>query len=477
MNLFQMNPYIKGRCLGASLRSFHLLNRLIISIVVFGYFGCTDFVEVGPPKNILVAETVFDDPATVESALANLYYDMREQGMVSGNQGLTTGLAIYADELDYYGTNADYSQMYLHGINAGNNALLGWWSQAYHLIYNANDIIKGVEQSEILTQDEVNRFTGQALFVRAYIHSLLVSLFGDVPYITTTNYLENNVVSRMSDDQVYEQIITDLRDASDLMAAMEGTSGNRVRPDRYAAKALLARMYLYVEHWDKAESLASELIDTFPLEANLDKVFLKDSPETIWQLRTGDAPKNTKEAIQFIIQVIPGQNYAFSSNFLSDFENGDLRLDHWVGSMSDSDQTVTLSYPFKYKADLNEEESLEYPIILRSAEQYLIRAEARVHLGDLAGARADLNTIRNRAGLDNTLANTEPSLLDAILHERRMELFTEQGHRWFDLRRTGRAGQVLPLLKPNWRDTDVLFPIPETELETNPNLLPQNDGY
>lgn len=450
---------------------------VIVSLLTLLMFGCTDFVEVDPPKNILVAETVFDQPATVESALANLYHDMREQGMVSGGMGLTTGLGIYADELEYYGTNADYSQLYLHGVHAGNNTVSGWWRQAYHLIYSANDIIKGVELSDLLTEEERNRFKGQSLFVRAYIHSLLTQLFGNVPYITTTDYQENNKVSRMPEDQLMEHIIRDLEEASDLLSDTDSLSDERVLPDHYAVKALLARMYLYAENWEEADAMTTELVDAFTLEPNLDKVFLKGSPETIWQLKAGNSPRNTREAAQFIIQAIPGQDYALSENLMSNFEEGDQRWDHWVGSMSDTENTTTLYYPFKYKADLNEEESVEYSIVFRLAEQYLIRAEARLRSGDIDGARSDLDAIRNRAGLADMAEAGENALMDAIVHERRIELFAERGHRWFDLKRTGIAGQIMSQAKANWKDTDLLFPIPESELETNPNLAPQNNGY
>jgi len=95
----------------------------------------------------------------------------------------------------------------------------------------------------------------------------------------------------------------------------------------------------------------------------------------------------------------------------------------------------------------------------------------------LVGALEDLNAVRNRAGLTDVVVNSEDELLEAILHERRVELFTEQGHRWFDLKRTGRVSEVLGSLKSGWEDTDVLLPVPESELQANPNLLPQNQGY
>ena len=450
---------------------------ILFTLLLFGLWSCSDFVEVDSPNNLLISETVFNDPATVESALANLYFKIREQGMLSGNLGLTTGLGIYSDELDYYGFSPDDLQLYNHNVLAGNNKVLNWWTQAYSIIYSANDIIKGVPGSDALTADEKSRFEGQALFIRAYLHSLLVMLFGDVPYVTTTDYFQNNTISRSPVSTVYENIIKDLTNAVALLEGLESISNERVVPDEWAAKALLARIYLYTENWELAASMATEPIDRFGLESNLTDVFLKESLETIWQLKPGEFPRNTREATQLIIQVVPGQTYALTDELIGAFEDGDLRRNVWTDSISDMDGTVTLSYAHKYKANLNETQSLEYSILLRSAELYLIRAEARAYLGNISGAQEDLNAIRNRAGLSNIATNNFDDLLEAILRERRVELFTEQGHRWFDIKRTNTANQVLGDVKQNWQPTDVLLPIPEAEIELNPNLLPQNDGY
>lgn len=456
----------------------HFFGFYILLMMVLLGLGCTDFVEVEPPKNNLISETVFNEAASVESAMANLYYGMREQGMVSGTFGLTTAMGIYADELDYYGFNADQVQLYQHTVLAGNGVIREWWGQAYQLIYGANDIIRGVDGSDGLAMMEKKRFKGQALFVRAYLHSLLVALYGDMPYIDTTDYQENNTVDRQERAMVYEAIVADLEIALGLLEDIGPVSEERIYPDQNVVKALLARVYLYSEDWEKAEAMASELMATFPLEPDLDRVFLKDSRETIWQLKAdNEFPRNTREAEQLLIQAVPGQTYALTEDLLEAFEPGDLRSVQWIGNISDTDNTVTLYYPAKYKAGINESESLEYSVLFRSAEQFLIRAEARLRLGKIAGSQADIDAVRNRAGLSHTTAITESELMEAILKERRLELFTEQGHRWFDLVRTGRADEVLGALKPNWQSTDQLLPIPEDELETNPNLLPQNPGY
>lgn len=449
----------------------------LLMFALMSLIGCSDFVEVGPPKNTLVSKTVFEDPATVESAMANLYLAMREQGLVSGNFGLTTRMGIYTDELDYFGFDPELLEFHQNRVLPHNADILTWWSQAYQLVYGANAIIEGLGDSSSLVNTDRDRYIGQALFVRAYMHSILVSLFGDVPYVTTTDYTQNNKVSRLPQKEVYDAIITDLLDAIDLLETTEVENEERVVPDHYVAQALLARMYLYTDQWELAESVSTVLINGFDLEDDLNRVFLKESMETIWQLKPGNSPVNTQEAGQMIINAVPGQTYGLSEGLMAAFENGDGRKVAWTESISNAENTVTLSFAHKYKAWITETQSLEYSIRFRLAEQYLIRAEARAQSGDALGAHQDLNVVRNRAGLPNTMAVGANELLEAIVRERRVELFTEQGHRWFDLKRLGLANAVLGDLKPNWGPTDLLFPIPEAELESNPNLLPQNEGY
>ncbi|TXG39572.1 RagB/SusD family nutrient uptake outer membrane protein [Seonamhaeicola maritimus] len=477
MKLNKNYNYIKVFGLKACWKTTLFLRNILCFFVIIGMTACTDFVEVDAPKNTLISETIFEDAATVESALANIYYQMREQGMVSGNNGLSVLIAAYSDELDYFGFDGSNQELYSHTVTSANTVVLGWWRAAYKLIYAANDILKGLEGTTTLSLEHQEQFKGQALFVRAYLHSLLAAIYGDIPFISTTNYLENNTVARMAVNEVYENIITDLISSVSLMSD-DDVTGEHVLPNQSVSKALLARMYLYTEQWALAESVASELINRHSLELDINKVFLKNSSETLWQFKTnGTTHYNTYEANQLVIRFIPGQSYALTNNLLQAFETGDLRYSKWTASKTSSDGLTTLQYANKYKAIFSETTSLEYSIIFRLTEQYLIRAEAKAHLGDVAGAQQDLNAIRNRAGLANTMATTTESLLDAILKERQVELFTEQGHRWIDLKRMHKASDVLSAIKPAWKDSNVLLPIPATELEVNPNLKPQNSGY
>ena len=116
-------------------------------------------------------------------------------------------------------------------------------------------------------------------------------------------------------------------------------------------------------------------------------------------------------------------------------------------------------------------------MILRLAEQYLIRAEARAQQGNLTGAIGDLNIIRERAGLpDLSTALTQDKVIAAVMQERRIELVSEWGQRWLDLKRTGQVDSVLSKIKPTWKINGQLYPIPQSELTNDPNLV-QNPGY
>jgi hypothetical protein len=255
-------------------------------------------------------------------------------------------------------------------------------------------------------------------------------------------------------------------------------SANRVRPNKYAVRALLARVNLYLGNWDEASNDASAVInaiDLYSIASNIDAVFLKDSPSTIWQFSPALPDNNTQEGSTFLFVSGPPPLSALTNNLVNSFSASDLRKTHWIGTITDG--TTTWYYPNKYKNTLTEGGSVEHSIVLRLEEQYLIRAEARAHQGNLTGAKDDLDMVRNRAGLAGTTAITSTDIIAAVLEERRFELFTEFGHRFFDLKRTNNLNTVLGSVKPGWNDTDKLLPLPASELILNPNLNPQNPGY
>ncbi|PZO27844.1 RagB/SusD family nutrient uptake outer membrane protein [Flavobacterium lindanitolerans] len=439
--------------------------------------ACDSFTEVDLPEQQLTGNVTFQEASTAYAALSDIYSRIRDTGMLSGlNSGLSSVMGLYADELTYYGTANQGKPFYDHTVVPGNTYISGFWSNAYSQIYAANAILHGVEGSAAIIGEDRDRLIGEVLFIRAYLHFYLLNLYGDIPYITVTDYNINSVIPKLSQQEIQQRIITDLTNSANLLPDTYPTD-ERVRPNKAVVYALFARVYLYMEDWEKAETYASTVINNpdYVWEDNLGNVFLKDSPAIIWSLHPGAAGLNTKDARTFIFSAGPPTRPALSSNLMNDFEPGDMRKTSWTKTITNGSNSWFCA--FKYKKAVNTTPSQEYTILFRLEEQYMIRAEARAHLANISGAQNDLNKIRNRAGLSDTSADFEQTLIDAIIRERRVEFFTEQGHRWFDLKRTGRAASVLTIIKPSWQDTDVLLPLPESELLLNENLLPQNPGY
>jgi len=446
-------------------------------ICLFG--SCDSFVEVDLPSSQLSGDAIFTDAFTATAALVDIYSKMRKTVLVTGaNSGISNLLGHYGDELTYYSSGTlpelDFNQ---NGLLATNTTVKATWNDTYNLIYAVNAIIEGVNNSTTISAVNKEKLLGEAYFVRAYLHFYLVNFFGEIPYVLSTNYQFNTTISKRSVADVYALITNDLQQAVTLMPETYPTA-ERVRPNRSVVYALMARVKLYTENWSDALLYSDKVISTTTLYTwvtNLNQVFLKNSTGTLWQLMPPVAGVNTLEAQTFIFSSGPPPNRALSASFISSFEAGDLRPTSWVGTATSGG--LSWYYPFKYKLNNATTTSAEYSILFRLEEQYLIRAEAYAQLGNLEKSKLDLNKVRNRAGLSNTAGLTKEELLTAILKERRVELFTELGHRWFDLKRTGLSSAVLSLIKPGWQSTDVLWPLPETELLLNPNILPQNAGY
>ncbi|MFE3872188.1 RagB/SusD family nutrient uptake outer membrane protein [Flavobacterium sp. ZS1P70] len=453
--------------------------KALLFILFFSLTSCDSFVEVDLPNSQLTGPTVFKERATADAAMGHVYANIRDQGLLSGTSfGLSCNLGAYADELDFYG-DTSYSTLYFYNNNLlpSNTAVGNYWNTAYNQIYAANAIYEGIQTSTTLSSSDSNNLKGEALFVRGLLHFYLANLYGNIPYVTTTDYRVNSTVSRLSISEVYKRIQADLEQAVLLLPDNYFTSG-RARPNKSAANALLARCYLYSGSWAEAANAASTVLNQtnlYQTEPNLEKVFLNECTETIWQLPPAAEGRNTDEAATFTLFSGPPLTFALSDSFMEAFSPNDLRRTFWIGEVTNGSHTWF--YPRKYKQTTVAATASEYAIVLRLPEQYLIRAEARVHQEDLIGAKEDLNQVRQRAGIGETTALSKQQLLEAILLERRLELFTEYGHRFFDLKRNGKLDAVLSTIKIGWNSNDSLLPIPESELSVNPNLLPQNPGY
>jgi hypothetical protein len=451
---------------------FHLLLCLLL------LWGCEDFLDVEEPLGQINSPEVFEDEITATAAVTTLYGKLRDEVLLTGKpEGLGALMGIYSDEMLYYGFGGEpLDNFYQHQVFPDDLLVENIWNGSYSLIYMSNAVLEGLANSNTLNDQTKSQLRGETLFVRALAYSYLVELFGDIPFPTSTDYEENSKLSKLPVPTIFENIITDLTEAKTLLGTTY-ISGERVRANKMVVAALLARTYLYMEKWDLAASESSTLINNpaLGLETDIETEFLKESTSAILQFKPKFEGGNTEEASTYLFASGPPPFVSLAPQLIETFEEGDLRRQLWVGEVTDG--TETWFYPNKYKLQTNTGTSMEYSIVLRLSEQYLIRAEAKAKLGNLPDALEDLNTIRNRAGLMDSEATTQNEVLDAIYMERYHELFSEFGHRWFDLKRLGFAHEILAPIKPGWKPTDIQLPLPENELLMDPNLNPQNPGY
>ncbi len=449
--------------------------------------SCEDFVDVDLPDNRIVSETVFTNDQTANSAVIGIYNELFKADFANGDLRSVTMLGeLAADNFQTTVINDALREFEDNDLLINNPYNLRLWSSAYKIIYMCNSVIVSLNTFQGVSEKTKDKLMAEAQFVRAFVYFYLLNLYGDVPLIQTTDYRKNALASRNSITEVYELIIDDLESAAAVLDTSFYNS-ERLRANKFTALALLSRVYLFLEDWKKAETLSTQVINSsenYTLLNNLDDVFLANSKEAIWQISPagrGALSLTTNEARVFILTGPPPnsqQPVALTTELLNAFDDEDLRLKHWIGEFNTENQEY--HYPFKYKNNRSEAKIIEYSMVMRLAEQYLIRAEARAHQGKLTEAITDLDKSRNRANLQ-LISNNAPNidkdaLLDSIIIERNRELFSEWGHRWLDLKRTGTASKILSNKKSSWQDSDLLFPIPEDEINKNPNLT-QNNGY
>jgi hypothetical protein len=456
------------------------------TLLCLGVFACTKLLEVpAEAGGMLTTSEAISDSASATSSILGLYT----------SPALTNDPQLYpgysADEFLTTTNTKNFTAFYYDSLYAGTMISPGpsdqVWTDFYNssAIYLANTALQILQTDSLLATGYKNQLIGECEVVRALEYFYLVNLWGGVPLITSTSYLVNQGLPRASVDSVYDQIEKDLSDATTRLVPTYPGAG-RLRPNLYTAYALLSRVYLYRGQWSSAEAMADTVIKSgeYHLENNLNAVFLDQDQEEIWQL--GGHELN-------ILDNSPGPLFVpFPSNvptypltpFLAGaFETGDLRQTNWVGIqkiVNNPGDTAVYYYCNKYKnigSDVvNGTEDLS---VLRLAEIYLIRAEARIQQGNIGDGMADLNLIRSRAGLPAKTAADVPGALAAILHERQVELFCEWGHRWLDLKRMDSVNAVMSREKPGYWPVDghqALYPISRNQLLLNPNLT-QNPGY
>lgn len=483
------------RPLHHKINTINIITTLCITLV-FGFSSCKKFIEVDSPVTSVNAGNVYADNSTAASVLTSIYANMSNNFSNSGITEISLMTDLSADNLGLFDLSDQYyTQHYQNAINPDYTTGSNFWKNIYPNIYTCNAAIEGLSASKTLTAAVKQRLLGEAYFLRAFHYFYLVNLFGDVPLVLKTDYIVSNITPRTATATVYQQILADLNQSKDLLddrylnADILTNATDRTRPNRAAAYAMIARVHLYLKNYSAAEAAATTVINLTSLYSSnilLNQVFLKNSLETIWALQSVKAGFNTDEANVFILPAGGPNNLVnkivASDQLMNSFETGDQRKMQWTNTVTAGG--VTYPYVAKFKAQVGSPIT-EYCIVLRIAEQYLIRAEARAQQGTLATAISDVDIIRNRAGL-SMIKNTNPNinqidLLALIAKERREELFTEWGHRWFDLKRTGQIDAVMGLITPlkgggSWKPSKSLYPIPTSEIKIN-SVLKQNPDY
>ncbi|MBF4517857.1 RagB/SusD family nutrient uptake outer membrane protein [Flavobacterium sp. ANB] len=449
--------------------------------LLIGLTSCESLLEVDLPINDLSSTTVYTSDATAEAAVNGIYQSMVASTYYSS---LHTIPGQTSDELlpvslieNVYTTNE---------IPFTDGTIGSMWTELYKTIYNSNAVIEGISGSKTLTEAKSTRFLAEAKFLRAFSYFYLTNLYGDVPLVLTTNVDQSALAPRNTQAEVYNQINLDLEEAANNLPVNYSnyTSNQRIRATKWAAESLLARVNLYLGKWTEASTYASDVISqsgTYKMINGLtatNSPFIADNTEAIWQIPYFNTAYTYEGGATF-----PGPNplTQIGGTFIlrksaTLFETGDARKTNWTVDIKSSAGVYIGIGPRKYKNSYLTT-PVERSTVLRLAELYLIRAEARVKLNNITGAQEDINVIRNRALLGSTTLTDPNQLLDLIAVEREREFFGEFGHRWFDLKRTGKADAVLGIISSKiWNTTDSLYPIPETATRSNP-FLTQNEGY
>src|SRR5690606_9732655 len=315
-----------------------------------------------------------------------------------------------------------------------------------------------------------DQLRGEAQFIRAFTHMQLIQLFGAVPLVLTADYRVTQNLPRSAPATVYEQVENDLVQAMELLPAdYAHARDERVRPNRWAAAMLLARMYAYQQQWADAAMAATAVLEQTRLYGLVptSEEYLKNNREAIWQLMVVGTARATNEGLEVLpnLALTTPPRFSFSPEVLKTPEDTDARRIGWIGSYTMANGVDSYYYIHKYKIRENPVglSPNEYGMVLRLTEAYLITAEARVELAEADGALTDLNAVRVTHGELLPLTELDrDAMIVAIERERLIEFAYEWGHRWADLKRWGR--------------NDKLLPIPQQEREANP-FLEQNPDY
>lgn len=497
------------------MRKIYLMALSLAAVLTFT--SCEDFLDKSP-KDTVDPTTAVDDDVAV--AMANACYRTLQSSNMY-NQRIWT-LDIVAGNSNVGAGGGDDGLETVQAANftaqSDNGMALYMWRSPWVGIGQCNILINALEGQNLPTGSVKARSLGEAYFLRAHYYYVLVRLYGGVPLrLKPYNPGEPTAIARASADEVYTQIISDVKAAADLLPAKsELDDDNLGRACKDAAYTMLADIYLtlapdhseyyqqvvelcdkvtalgydltkcnYADNFDATINNGPESIFEVQFSGNTEYDFWGNNPQSSW-LSTFMGPRNSN-----FVAGGYGWNQP-TDEFMSQYEDGDLRKDLTVlyEGCPDFDG-------MKYKASYSntgynvrkflvpKSVSPEYNtnpanfVVYRYADVLLMKAEALNEMGQPDEAAKPLNIVRERAGLPDVSGLTQSAMREKIIHERRMELAFE-GHRWFDMIRINHGEYALEFLKSIGKShvtkDRLLFPIPQTERDAN-SLMTQNPGY
>lgn len=449
---------------------------LLLFLLAAGLPSCKKVLDVVSPNQVADGD-VFSSVAGLHNARIGMYSTLQNKNYYGAYYPLLVD--AYTDN----GTTGGYDVIDLNDIaaktvNPSNLYVQNTYAAIYNSIYTANKIIANIDKVPDLAADEKSNTLSEALFVRALGHFDLLRLFGQhwdktsqygIPIVTTPDS-PKVAIARSSVTASYQQIIADLTAA---VSGFNAYNGNQYA-SLSAAKALLARVYLYYGDNTNAMSLATDVINdsNFGLfgPGDFTKIYTeKETKESIFELVFDQQNQSSYNTATYVRpEALRSEVFFLAAADLNTFFQG--RPDDGRSDLVDFVNVDVSIQPDgrtqKYRGETTKDNSA---YIIRLAEVYLIRAEASGRTTGLA----DLNTIRTSRGMTALASSDVPddaAWMQAIQDERRAELNFE-GHRLFDLARKGKVEEVLGT------GVQPIMPIPQREVAATNGIVEQNPGY
>lgn len=440
------------------------IKQLLSLVLIVTATSCKKYLEE-IPNNALPTESAIVDAGTARAAIIGAYD--RVQGYYASSYP-TLG-TITTDNVVFNGTLSEYLQLDQNAVPTDNVITVSAYQNIYRAINSANSVIAYVPAvtDPTLTQTEKDKILGEAYFIRALGYFDLARGWGGVQLQLqpTKDLTVLKGIKRSTLEQTYDQVLADLIQAEQLLPE-DGTTRNRAQ--KSAARALRARLHLYRQQWADAETYASQVISnpkyslvkpyktffTAPFQTSesvLELAFSVNDRNTYWNLwyPSSAGGQYTLKPSPALVAKLNNPTIGGSRKALIAGEGNNV-----YGALYNTSATGT-----------------DPAYLIRIAELYLIRAEARAQQDKLTEAAADLNVIRTRAEVPALTPVSKAQVLQAIEDENGVE-FAFEAHRWFDLVRTKRAGEVLGISNTNFW----LFPIPYSDILSDPDVT-QNPGY